>query len=294
MEMLLVLGASDPEMQAIECLLKKNGVLYAYAVVANSRVHPGNAYQAVSLRWPGLEGGPGWEAVTHLVECDRLEPLPVVVVRIDHHRGGDSGFGKPPSDYWGASSIGQVYSLLNVEPTGASRLAAAGDHCPGAAYRGLCPGIDPDELIRWRAESRAAFQKRSVQDVLADVSKARVALFRSAGEVVLCASSSFIETGCGHENCGCEPMGYHPQTARSFVGRTKSPPELPEAALREGIAYLAELEEGGRAKIVLGGNAPNQEDCVRQFLGPGGYAQRAGLVDIYGDPARGFAGGYLP
>lgn len=41
--------------------------------------------------------------------------------------------------------------------------AAAADHCLAAAYRGECPGVDPDALMRWRAESRAAFQGRSVE-----------------------------------------------------------------------------------------------------------------------------------
>jgi len=36
-------------------------------------------------------------------------------------------------------------------------LTAAADHCLGAAYRGECPGVDPDALMRWRAESRARF-----------------------------------------------------------------------------------------------------------------------------------------
>ena len=40
--------------------------------------------------------------------------------------------------------------------------SAAADHCLGAAYQGLCPGVDPDELMQWRVESRAKFQDREV------------------------------------------------------------------------------------------------------------------------------------
>src|SRR5690606_27893763 len=54
--------------------------------------------------------------------------------------------------------------------------AAAADHCLAAAYRGECPGVDPDALMRWRAASRAAFRRRAVEDVLADVERAREAL----------------------------------------------------------------------------------------------------------------------
>src|SRR5690606_4181877 len=31
--------------------------------------------------------------------------------------------------------------------------AAAADHCLAAAYRGECPGIDPNALMRWRVET---------------------------------------------------------------------------------------------------------------------------------------------
>src|SRR5690606_19221697 len=55
-------------------------------------------------------------------------------------------------------------------------LAAAADHCLAAAYRGECPGIAPDQLMRWRVKTRAAFQGRSVEELLADVERARAAL----------------------------------------------------------------------------------------------------------------------
>src|SRR5690606_24913959 len=55
-------------------------------------------------------------------------------------------------------------------------LAAAADHCLAAAYAGECPGVDPDALMVWRAETRAAFQGRSPDDILADVERARQAL----------------------------------------------------------------------------------------------------------------------
>src|SRR5690606_12375592 len=63
-------------------------------------------------------------------------------------------------------------------------LCAAADHCLGAAYRGECPGVDPDALMRWRAESRARFQGRTVEEVLADVERAQAAL-RAAPKLAL-------------------------------------------------------------------------------------------------------------
>ena len=45
--------------------------------------------------------------------------------------------------------------------------------------------------------------------------------------------------------------------------------------------------EVGAGEGSLAGRAP-----VEAFLG--GWAARAGLADLYGDPDRGYAGGYLP
>jgi len=62
-------------------------------------------------------------------------------------------------------------------------------------------------------------------------------------------------------------------------------PELPEAAAREGIAFLATVtDRDGRRKVVLQAASPEQ---VEAFL------RDYPAQDKYGDPARGFAGGYL-
>jgi hypothetical protein len=37
-------------------------------------------------------------------------------------------------------------------------LVAAADHCLAAAYRGECPGVDPDALMRWRVETRGGVE----------------------------------------------------------------------------------------------------------------------------------------
>jgi len=69
--------------------------------------------------------------------------------------------------------------------------------------------------------------------------------------------------------------------------RTATPiPELPEAAAREGIAFLATVaERDGRRKTVLQAATPEQ---VEEFLRMGNELRR----ECYGDPARGFAGMY--
>jgi len=193
-----ILGASDPEMAAIEELLTEAGEAFQYATCDGCRVTTGNAYRA---DW--VQNG------THYVECDG--PSNAASHYFDHHRPGDYGYGQPPRNFFGASSIGQVwYYLLGAwrlpgcdmptrlpgqasfdlpagiiihlpremnlaeddcedglmtppsrrgSPLPANRRAfisrdllnsAAADHCLAAAYRGECPGVDPDELVKWR------------------------------------------------------------------------------------------------------------------------------------------------
>jgi len=65
-------------------------------------------------------------------------------------------------------------------------------------------------------------------------------------------------------------------------------PELPEAATRLGIGYISgPLTEKGRKKITVSGDRRQVEAFMKV------WAPKNGLVDIYGDPARGFAGGYI-
>ena len=381
-----ILGASDPEMEAIESLLRECGEHVAYAVDARGeRVRGGEAYRA----HVALSEVP---SAIYLVEChvdvdaaiddiggtDRV----IDVRRIDHHRPGDPGYGRPPQEFMAASSIGQVIAELAImrtwreeTPEGkvyfpweipiklagwrtlpggshhdhdstwgideigeytedaygesgeafvkemveeggyyhvpsigwvfvASRgghelggsvdaivipdrfvLAAAADHCLAAAYRGECPGVDPDALMRWRVETRAAFQGRSVEELLADVERAREAL-RAAPLVELSEPRACEYHGATHEpGCGaCAHAVVHDLRGRDV-------PELPEAAAREGVAYLATVaDRDGRRKVVLGGHTT--PETVRAFMAE--WAPAQGVVDIYGDPARGFAGGYLP
>jgi hypothetical protein len=53
---LFALGAQDPEMRAIEDVLRRQGVAYAYAARDGARCHSGNAYCADMLLRPGAHG----------------------------------------------------------------------------------------------------------------------------------------------------------------------------------------------------------------------------------------------
>nr|PZM90593.1 MAG: hypothetical protein DIU72_12315 [Pseudomonadota bacterium] len=262
-----VLGASDPEMELIEKLLIKCKEAVVYATAEDGkRVHPGNAYRCPVPSVPE-------NSTVYAVEC--IDELPEGWIRIDHHRPGDPGYGRPPEDFFAASSVGQVLAELDrfgvTDRLSAADIieaihAAAADHCLAAAYRGECPGVDPDALMRWRVATRAAFQGRSPEELLADVERARAAL-REAPSIDLGAGTSVRDM------------------RDTFV------PELPEAAVRDGVAYLGVVaDRDGRRKVVLGGHTT--PETVRAFMAD--WAPSQGLVNVYGDPARGFAGGYLP
>lgn len=65
-------------------------------------------------------------------------------------------------------------------------------------------------------------------------------------------------------------------------------PELPEAACRLGLNYVSGPLVGPdlRKKFTCSGTP----EAVTFFMKE--WAPSNGLIDIYGDPARGFAGGY--
>lgn len=342
---LWILGASDPEMEAIKKLLTECGESIEYATLDGSRVRPGNAYAAPLSRDAiahALSGG-----TVYLVECIAMPmagrdstTVREQTICISHHSPGDPGYGRPPSEFMAASSLGQVVSELarvadlparvfgHIGPVGAAAgvagdighhcgsacwivtdryrqvrsmphdiaLTAAADHCLAAAYRGECPGVDPDELMRWRIESRAQFQGRAPKDVLADVQRARKAL-RRAGEVVLGQINECPWHAAGHSlNNDClnaRGSDYANEDACSWAVardlRGQRVRELPEASAREGLCFVADglPEPDGRVKIVCQSGRPEQ---IKAFMHQ--WAPTQDLVDIYGDPARGFAGGY--
>ena len=106
-----ILGAADPEMEKIESLLRECGEKIGYAMMCGERVHSGNAYRAIADRGWG-ECVPIGSEIWYLVECAVFSPGNVSKVVIDHHRPGDPGYGRSPSEFLSASSIGQVIAQL--------------------------------------------------------------------------------------------------------------------------------------------------------------------------------------
>jgi len=257
-KVIFVLGASDPEMARIEALLGECGRTVAKATVNGRRVAPSMAYRADGTD-PAIPRG----ADVVCIECQVVGITPTAV--IDHHRPGDPGYGKGPEDYWAASSIGQLYAMLpDATPAAEDRLIAAADHCLGHAYQGRCPGVDPDALRAWRTASRAAFQRCTKEEIEWQVDGA-IATLQNLPTVMVAGQS----------------------VANAMF---MSPiPEAPEASAITGIALMYSMVDRatGRMKVGLLGAEPA---TIREWMERN--ALEMGLVEVYGDPARGFAGAY--
>lgn len=264
---LFVLGANDPEMITIRDLLAQHAMPTVQARVAGKRVHPANAYEALLPAQASAtlaRGGRVW-----LVEC--VAKAPPGTRRIDHHFPGDPGYGQPPDNFWTASSLGQTVAVLDgllprpVAVTQEMRWVAAADHCLGAAYAGLCPGVAPDDLLHWHVASRAAFERRTPAAVLCDVNATQRAL-RTAPRVELAPGIAAADM------------------------RGLNAPELLIAAAhaRQCCLSTVRTRDGRRKTGCLVGSPAH----IRAFMQD--WAPAQGLVDIYGAPERGFAGAYLP
>lgn len=261
---LFVLGAQDPEMREIERVLKLTGAKYGYAAVGTFRSSPQTAYTAetVILEEQGrrplqLVVPPSYDIIA--VECT-LVSAQQPALRIDHHNPGDPGYTAGPENYLQGSSLGQLLSILGLEPTETQKLLAASDHCLTAAYQGLCPGVDPDELLFLRASWQAKITNKPLGEVIQGILSAAKAV----------------------ERC------YDPELKESrFLDPTRAPDKLAEGGAYTGkpIRYRG-LSVDGQLKEMLKGGAPEQ---IEAFI----LEHRRNGRQAYGNPYRGYAGAYL-
>ena len=178
--------------------------------------------------------------------------------RIDHHQPGDPGYGMPPERFFEGSSLGQFLTLLGMQPTQRQRVIAAADHCLTAAYAGQCPGVTPDELRAFREETRCRARSLAREELVRQIDEAINAL-KCAPKIRLADTDvAWLE----------EPP--------AEVSKTNTHINMPYVYLRK--------QDDGRVKAgIRSAPAP----VVAEWL------DRCGLNDTYGDPARGFAGGYF-
>lgn len=305
-DLIFILGAADPEMVAIEAAIRGVYAHYdetPYIVYAGftgadgtvARCHGGVAYKGTHLidesfvpcpivNPADIDGVCGYSEEVSYEDQDGFIPVWVECAVqggdrkrgfvIDHHREGDPGYGKCPEKFWEASSIGQLHRLLthsywvDAEVANAAFgeerfLVAASDHCPGHAFQGRCPGIDVVALKAFRAANSAAFNKMEpavwLQVVEASIAKLRAFPRGELAGHVYAIASEDIDLGNHAQLISGIPMEY------TMPGSPRDP----------------------RVKVGLLGGEPA---LIAAWM-----AHKAGvLVDIYGDPARGYCGGYLP
>jgi hypothetical protein len=260
-ERLWVLGAADPEMNAIHGLLTITNETFTYAMKFGKRVNSFNAYKADQINAIAKQ--------YIFVECSAKLPDTIyTTLKIDHHHEGDPGYAMHPSNYMLGSSLGQVLLTLGLSGKFISindniQMTAAADHCLYAAYQGQCPGVDPEKLKEWRMKSRSEYQNRSINSIRADVFKAKEAF----------KTTSFIQFK------GTDSKWYDVYLFETTM------PELPEAAAQLGKAFTTTLQSGHKRKeVLMSAPAPLVEAWMlhKQHI----------LKGVYGCPMRGYAGGY--
>jgi len=221
------------------------------------------------------------------VDGKRILP---VIARCDHHNPSDYGYGLPPELYWQASSLGQLFQALGLggfaEAPKHLRMIAADDHCPAAAYKGLCPGIDPGEFRAHRIAGLTTTSSKDVSDGINGVWFKAYWDNREDVEKQLAFAEALLRL---------EPeSGLFKGMGIRDLRRFGAIANLPEAALSTGMAYLSAIPDTDRAgmptgklKLNLGGdNSPEAVTAVMAWLNSlSGASQPA-----YGVPARGFAG----
>lgn len=284
-----VLGAADPEMVAIKNALVGVYATYdfkpnvAQAMLSDKPVLPATAYKAAHVEYLDKDIAchitrkeNGYFGINDtdvcFVECLLPEVGKASNYVIDHHNPGDTGFNGKPEQYWEASSIGQVYRLLQSRGASPAVLdaafgkdryyIAAADHCPTYAFRGLCPGIDPYYLLQMRASQGAEFLGISKYDWLWRLAIARDAL----------ASLPMVETPYGNYAVATETINF-----------------LNHASMVDGVAVEYRMEgnpRDPRRKVGLLGAEP---DLIRYWM------EKAIDVydDVYGSPERGYCGAYV-
>lgn len=267
---IFILGVDDTEMREIEKVLQKQGKEYQYAMSGGRRVHPGNAYKADPIDIDG-------EAV--LVEC---EPSGIRdFIRIDHHRPGDPGYGLPASEFWQASSLGQLWEMLGMHPSKwelsihNAMILAAMDHCPAHAIRGECPGVSAQEVLDRKIQEVAKGTNHDVWEVREKVSLYSELIDQSPFLSVSMEGGMLIDLRS--EYLG---EGYSVELLAAQV-----------AALAGGHAVLLRHRDaaGKPEKWSISGHAsPEVVEGFMKF-----WAPAQGLTGIYGVPTRGYAGGYL-
>lgn len=267
-DLFFFLGAKDPEMDRIEEILIEHNMAYKYAMINNIRVHPGNAYNFYVKPCEINE-------YTIFIECFpyQLQGEESNYQRIDHHRVCDEGYYMKADQFWDASSIGQLYKMLNIQSDILydDMILAAMDHCLPQALSGNLPGIKINDVLQRRILEISKTASMNVKQV-----EEKINLYK---DIIALAPIKNINGFEIHDLTDTH-LGYgysadllSAQTAASLIG-------VP-ILLKHGDAPL-------REKITLSGiNTPENVIIVEEYL------KKEDFKYIYSVPTRGYCGGYF-
>lgn len=270
---LYLLGVGDPEMRRMAAVLEHitrelgTDPCFVYATKDGKPVHPGNAYQADPVDMGKFD-------TLVCVEC-RPATLPdgAKVIVVDHHRPGDPGYEMGSSQFWEASSLGQLYKLLGLTPTNEDLALAAMDHCFPAAIRGECPGVSPEQVLAVKVAEVANGTKSNEDDVRAKVADYKTLLHRApeitiGTQVVKDLRGVYLGEG---------------YTLDLLAAQIAATINRCTAVLRH-----RDRADAPEKNSITGNTEPA---TVEAFMRE--WAPSQGLVRVYGVPDRGYAGGYV-
>lgn len=307
-----VLGARDPEMDAIENLLKGAAEPFFYAVHSDgTRVTPGTAYMADDILPPN--GGVTSDAVGRavLVECAVPSWTALNAAAVcDHHYPGQPGYEAGPEDFLRGSSIGQVISLL-ARDRATLPFKRREWFDPGV---GFTPGaLEQNEIGVWgvsgvadvdSSEMCAAYWAIIPMDLVFTAALDHCPAAAYAGKCPGLAPQALrewwidrraYEQGLSrtairerisialNEIAGAPRICVGPDTVVDCRD-VAYVPELPEAAAFAGIPILTAPQAQGQRRLMLRHATP---EAVEEFL----RKPPEPLHQMFGVPARGYAGG---
>jgi hypothetical protein len=283
-----VLGSADAEMHAIARVLADAGQRYVWGTRGGERLRPGQDAEMEMPDWAHPIG----------VEC-AVNGAPAVC---DHH-GDRPEASWPPERSWEASSLGQVWRRLHgdAEPPIDLRAVAALDHNLPAAWRGRA-GVPAELAQRALLErTRAIFAPGlSLDEFEAAIRLALETLEEAPPALELCGAGLVGDLrDLPIDGPVVEATGEQYPSAFQFG---------PTVGAIAGRGYVVTIRRGitdtspGALALRVGGcglgSAPGPEPIERWLAGVGEqygcWGPAAPRPDnLYGSPARGFAGGTL-
>jgi len=293
---IFIIGSKDMSMDSAELLFKLTGSDFTRATYKGKRVHSRDAYNMKA----DTVDTTGYDDVI-FIECN--VPIigdPTNIINIGHQKRWEYGYGKPPEEFWGASSLGQIWDMVvRGESTPKSRYKyVASSEYLSWAYKNRCTGIRPDFLFERRVRTKAAYRKKTENFIKDDIDRASKVLDNiiKMGNILHMNGEDVIDLRDGFEICNkcrriifSDSVVYPPEDSsclhlKSIKAYDFS--ELLEASAKNGIPILlTKLDKGG---------------CETKFFisasdGRGAHElmHKWNLKDIYGDPGRGMVGGYV-